>query len=104
MWQGETMPRRFKFISIGLVVWLAFFAASAGAPAWARTVKILALGSSLTQGYGLPPGTECTTQLQQALKAQGIDVEVENAGVSGDTSADGLSRLDWSLARHPDAA
>ncbi len=73
-------------------------------PAWARPLKILALGSSLTQGYGLPPGTEFTTQLQAALKAQGIDAEVVNAGVSGDTSADGLSRLDWSLADHPDAA
>jgi acyl-CoA thioesterase-1 len=73
-------------------------------PAQARTLKILALGSSLTQGYGLPPGTEFTTQLQAALKASGIDAEVENAGVSGDTSSGGLSRLDWSLADHPDAA
>jgi len=73
-------------------------------PAEGRTLKILALGSSLTQGYGLPPGTEFTTQLQAALKASGIDAEVENAGVSGDTSSGGLSRLDWSLADHPDAA
>jgi acyl-CoA thioesterase I len=73
-------------------------------PAQARPLKILALGSSLTQGYGLPPGTEFTTQLQAALKVSGIDAEVENAGVSGDTSSGGLSRLDWSLADHPDAA
>jgi acyl-CoA thioesterase I len=98
------MTRRFKLISIGLTIWLAFFANCVATPAWARPLKILALGSSLTQGYGLPPGTEFTTQLQQALKAQGIDAEVVNAGVSGDTSADGLSRLDWSLADHPDAA
>lgn len=97
------MTGRFKFISIGLALWLAFFTYSAADSAWARPVKILALGSSLTQGYGLPPGTEFTTQLQQALKAQGIDAEVVNAGVSGDTSADGLSRLGWSLADHPDA-
>ena len=99
------MTRRFKLISIGrmgigLALWLALFAG----PALARPIKILALGSSLTQGYGLPPGTEFTTQLQQALKAQGIDAQVVNAGVSGDTSADGLSRLEWSLADHPDAA
>jgi acyl-CoA thioesterase-1 len=100
MWQVAIMTRRFKFISIGLAVWLSFFAG----PAAARPIKILALGSSLTQGYGLPPGTEFTTQLQQALQAQGIDAEIVNAGVSGDTSADGLSRLDWSLADHPDAA
>ena len=63
-----------------------------------------ALGTSLTQGYGLPPGTEFTVQLQAALKQAGIDAVVTNAGVSGDTSAGGLARLDWSLADHPDAA
>ena len=72
-------------------------------PVLAAPVKILALGSSLTQGYGLPPGTEFTVQLQAALKKDGIDAVVTNAGVSGDTSAGGLSRLDWSLADHPDA-
>ncbi|HSS14913.1 MAG TPA: arylesterase [Rhizomicrobium sp.] len=66
-------------------------------------MKILALGTSLTQGYGLPPGTEFTVQLQKALKQAGIDATVTNAGVSGDTSAGGLARLDWSLADHPDA-
>ena len=44
------------------------------------------------------------SSLQAALKGAGIDAVVENAGVSGDTSAGGLSRLDWSLADHPDAA
>ncbi len=73
-------------------------------PGETRTFKILALGSSLTQGYGLPPGTEFTVQLQAALKSSGIDAHVDNAGVSGDTSSGGLSRLDWSLAGHPDAA
>jgi acyl-CoA thioesterase-1 len=72
-------------------------------PAVAAPLKILALGTSLTQGYGLPPGTEFTVQLQAALKKSGIDAVVTNAGVSGDTSAGGLARLDWSLADHPDA-
>jgi acyl-CoA thioesterase-1 len=72
-------------------------------PALAAPMKILALGTSLTQGYGLPPGTEFTTQLQAALKRTGFDVSLINAGVSGDTSAGGLARLDWSLADHPDA-
>jgi acyl-CoA thioesterase I len=67
-------------------------------------LKILALGTSLTQGYGLPPGTEFTTVLQEKLKAAGVDATVINAGVSGDTSADGLARLDWSLADNPKAA
>jgi acyl-CoA thioesterase-1 len=73
-------------------------------PVLAAPVRILALGSSLTQGYGLPPGTEFPVQLQAALKKKGIDAQVINAGVSGDTSAGGLARLDWSLADHPDAA
>ena len=72
-------------------------------PAHAAPIKILALGTSLTQGYGLPPGTEFTVQLQAALKRDGIDATVTNAGVSGDTTAGGLARLDWSLADHPDA-
>ena len=70
----------------------------------AKPVKILALGTSLTQGYGLPPGTEFTVQLEAALKRAGIEATVINAGVSGDTSAGGLARLDWSLADKPDAA
>ena len=77
-------------------------------PAWASAepaqIRILALGTSLTQGYGLPPGTELTALLEARLKARHIDAKVINAGVSGDTSAGGLSRLDWSLADHPDAA
>lgn len=67
-------------------------------------VKILAMGTSLTQGYGLPPGTEFTTILQEKLKSAGVSATIINAGVSGDTSADGLSRLDWSLADNPKAA
>jgi acyl-CoA thioesterase-1 len=73
-------------------------------PVAAAPVKILMLGTSLTQGYGLPPGTEIPAVLQTSLKAKGIDAKIINAGVSGDTSAGGLARLDWSLADHPDAA
>ncbi|HEY1632113.1 MAG TPA: arylesterase [Rhizomicrobium sp.] len=62
------------------------------------------IGTSLTQGYGLPPGTEIPVVLQAKLKAAGVNVTVINAGVSGDTSAGGLARIDWSLADHPDAA
>ncbi len=88
-----------------LIILLALVLASPAfvAPVWAAPLRLTALGTSLTQGYGLPPGTEFTVQLQAALRAQKYDVTVVNAGVSGDTSADGLSRLDWSLADHPDA-
>ena len=84
-----------------LIILLALLAALN--PSLAAPLKLTALGTSLTQGYGLPPGTEFTVQLQAALKAGGYDVTVVNAGVSGDTSADGLSRLDWALADHPAA-
>ena len=67
-------------------------------------ISILALGDSLTQGFGLPNGAEFPRQLEEALQVQGLNVNVINAGVSGDTSAGGLARLDWSLADHPDAA
>jgi acyl-CoA thioesterase-1 len=70
----------------------------------AATVKILALGTSLTQGLGVPPGLDLTAVLETRLRASGLDVRFINAGVSGDTSAGGLARLDWSLADHPRAA
>jgi len=72
-------------------------------PAAAAPLKILALGTSLTAGYGLPPGTEMTALIAKRLGAMHTNAEVINAGVSGDTSADGLSRLDWCLADNPDA-
>ena len=97
------MARVFKRL-LGIIFALLTAGQAPSLAAAARPATVLALGSSLTQGYGLPPGTEFPVQLQAALKAAGIDATVINAGVSGDTSADGLSRLDWSLADHPDAA
>ncbi len=79
-------------------------ALAAAAPAQAAddiandTIKIVALGTSLTAGYGLEQGQGFVPQLESALKAQGLNVTLENAGVSGDTSAGGLARLDWSLS------
>lgn len=73
------------------------------APALADTVRIAALGDSLTQGYGLPADEGLVAQLQGWLDAQGADAVVINAGVSGDTTAGGLARLDWTLADGPDA-
>lgn len=70
----------------------------------AQTITILALGDSLTAGYGLQPSEAFPVKLEQALKAKGHDVVVVNAGVSGDTALDGLSRLDWALSEEVDAA
>jgi acyl-CoA thioesterase I len=69
----------------------------------AETVKIVALGDSLTAGLGLAQDQGLVPQLQNWLAAQGQDVVVENAGVSGDTTAGGLARVDWALGSDPDA-
>ncbi len=71
-------------------------------PVFAETVTVVALGDSLTAGYGLPPDQGLVPQLEGWLKANGADVVIVNAGVSGDTTAGGLSRLDWSLTPETD--
>lgn len=58
---------------------------------------ILALWDSLTAGYGLPESDSYPSQLQKKLKEKGYDYQVQNAGISGDTSAGLLSRMDWLL-------
>jgi acyl-CoA thioesterase I len=68
-----------------------------------RPVKIVALGDSLTAGLGLAADAAFPARLERALAQQGIAAEIVNAGVSGDTTADGLSRLDWSVPDGTDA-
>ena len=70
----------------------------------ARPVRLLAFGDSLTAGYGLPHEDGFEAQLAAALRKAGHDVTVLDGGVSGDTSAGGVARLDWSLADNPDCA
>ena len=65
-------------------------------------LKIVALGDSLTAGFGLRPEEAFPVQLQAALNAKGRDIEILNAGVSGDTASGGLERLDWAVP--PDAS
>lgn len=78
---------------------VAFFALTAGTTnAGAETRRILALGDSLSAGYGLMRADSFPDRLQEALRRDGLDVTVVNGGVSGDTSAGGLSRLDWTLS------
>ena len=81
-----------------LVQALAFAAVLASAShAAARTLRLVALGDSLTAGFGLAPGKAFPDRLEAALRAKGWDVKVINAGVSGDTAADGLARYDWAV-------
>jgi acyl-CoA thioesterase I len=78
-------------------------ALTAALPAAAEPVRLMAFGDSLTHGYGLSAGETFPEQLEAALRDEGLDVTVINAGNSGDTSAGGLARLDWALADEPDA-
>ena len=67
------------------------------APAAAKDVHILAFGDSLTAGYGLPPGQGFAPQLEDMLRRNGVRAFVINAGVSGNTAAQGRARLKWTL-------
>jgi len=83
---------------LAALVALLLFAALPAAEAHAAAIRILAFGDSLTAGFGLPEAQAFPARLQAALRAKGHDVEIVNAGVSGDTASAGLARLDWSLA------
>jgi acyl-CoA thioesterase-1 len=90
---------RFAAVVNSLLVVLLCLSA---AHAQSAPVKIAMLGDSLTAGYGLKPDQAIPVRLQAALKAEGRDVAILNHGVSGDTSAGGLDRVDWMLADKPD--
>ena len=68
-----------------------------------RPVNIVVLGDSLSAGLGLPVEDAFPSKLERALKAKGISAKISNAGVSGDTAAGGLGRLDWSVPSGTDA-
>ncbi|WP_127104871.1 arylesterase [Pararhodobacter zhoushanensis] len=87
----------------GLAAAVLFTALAGVSVADAETLRITALGDSLTQGYGLVQGEGLVPQLEAWLRARGHDVSVINAGVSGDTTTGGRARLDWTLADNPDA-
>lgn len=70
----------------------------------AQPPVLVVLGDSLVAGHGLPQGQAFPDVIGQMLQDDGIDVHIINAGVSGDTTAGGLARLDWSLTDNPDAA
>ena len=80
-----------------LVVTAALLAVAASWPAAAEPIRIVALGDSLTAGWGLSADTAFPARLQHALAARGIAVEIANAGVNGDTATGGLARMDWAI-------
>jgi acyl-CoA thioesterase-1 len=91
-----------KFQTVRNAAAALIFSALPVSPAHAAPVSIVALGDSLTAGYGLDPGEAFPEQLERALRERGHDVTVANAGVSGDTASDGLARLEWSVPADAD--
>jgi len=85
------------------LVALAALSGAASGQADTRPIKLVAFGDSLTAGLGLPATSAFPAKLEAALRAGGYNVDVTNAGVSGDTVADGLARLDWSIPDGTDA-
>jgi acyl-CoA thioesterase-1 len=107
---GPALPRSYgvwvaRVQTFVLVVAALVLAALPSEPAAAtdRPVRIVVLGDSLTAGHGLPADGAFPAKLEKALRARGIAAEVGNAGVSGDTAAGGLARLDWSVPEGTDA-
>ena len=101
--------RRVRTLSIALAFTIACaLAAVMGAPGAGGEpagppVRVVALGDSLTAGFGLPAEAAFPEQLARALSAKGKTVAITNAGVSGDTAADGLARLAWSVPEGTEA-
>lgn len=95
------------FRRLSLVALLAGAAALAGlVPAPARAgdgpTRVVCLGDSLTEGYGLAPEQSYPRVLERGLRERGLEVEVVNAGISGSTSASAVARLRWQLRAEPD--
>jgi acyl-CoA thioesterase-1 len=88
-------------LAVGLLA--ALPSQGAFAEAVAKPLKVVVLGDSLTAGLGLPGNAAFPAKLQKALKTKGIETDMVNAGVSGDTANGGLERLDWSVPQDADA-
>lgn len=84
-----------SFLTLSIWLMTAAFAAS--------PIKLVVFGDSLTAGFGINPAEAFPVKLEAALRQRGLNVIVENAGVSGDTAKQGLERLEWSLAQDADA-
>jgi acyl-CoA thioesterase-1 len=91
------MSLRLPYGALRFIVYLGFLMFGSAAQAQERDVHILAFGDSLTAGYGLPLGQGFVPQLQDTLRRNGVRAHVTNAGVSGNTAANGRARIKWTL-------
>jgi len=101
-YRGKMGAARCFFNCLALIV-ILLAPVGAMAKTGGKTIRIVVLGDSLTAGYGLRPSEAFPVKLQQALQQRGQNVLIINAGVSGDTTAAGLARLDWAVAKTTDA-
>ena len=91
------MSLRIPYGALRRLVYALLMMTASAAPAAAADVHVLAFGDSLTAGYGLPPGQGFAPQLEDMLRRNGVRAFVTNAGVSGNTAAQGRARLKWTL-------
>jgi acyl-CoA thioesterase I len=103
--KGKEVEKMKLHVAALMLVAAALLCALVPRPTEAKdeTMTIVAFGDSLTAGFGLPDKASFPAQLEAALKAQGKDVRVINAGVSGDTTSAALQRLDWALPQDASA-
>ena len=87
----------------GVLIFCLLLASLSPAPAANRPIQLVVLGDSLSAGYLLPQEAAFPAVLEKALRGSGIDIDVSNAGVSGDTARGGLERLDWAVPEGTDA-
>jgi acyl-CoA thioesterase-1 len=100
---GGNVQSAANFCAAALVYACVALLGPAPASAQDRPLKIVAFGDSLTAGTGLPATDAFPAKLQRALKSKGIDANIVNAGVAGDTATGGLERLEWSVPQDTDA-
>ena len=101
MCQAENLKKAF-YLSLSGLLAVCFLATASLKSVQADSPHLMVFGDSLVAGYGLPAEEGFTRQLQDRLTAQGVEIKILNAGVSGDTTAGGLARLEWALAEQPD--
>jgi acyl-CoA thioesterase-1 len=104
-WPLAALASVARAVVVAIIVAAIIAAAAVVLPAGAaeRPVRIVALGDSLTAGYGLAVDAAFPARLEKALATKGLSVTVANAGVSGDTASGGLARLDWSVPEGTEA-
>jgi len=101
MCQAENIKKAL-YLSLSGLLAVCFMLGASFKSVQADSPHLMVFGDSLVAGYGLPAEEGFTWQLQDRLTAQGVEIKILNAGVSGDTTAGGLARLEWALAEQPD--